>query len=167
MADFTTGTTTKSAVRKFADPIADVAAFETIVQGVITGNPFQCVSYNAAGVEHEPVERSRQTYTARVAYEDASAKEVGLVIIRAGNVGGFTTVANHVIADTEITTSLGGTPSRDSAKETYSATLKCHDANGEIYFLTFSRSQVTLTSYNDDAIRLRVETWADTIPALA
>jgi hypothetical protein len=167
MADFTTGTTTKSAVRKFADPIADVTAFETIVQGVITGNPFQCVSYNAGGVEHEPVERSRQAYTARVAYEDANAKEVALVIIRAGDVGGFTTVSNHVIADTDITTSLGGTPSRDSAKETYSATLKCHDANGEIYYLTFGRKQVSLTSYTDEGIRLRVETWADTIPALA
>ncbi len=76
-------------------------------------------------------------------------------------------MANHVIADTEITTSLGGTPSRDSAKETYTATLKCHDANGEIYYLTFSRKQVTLTSYTDEGIRLRVETWADTIPALA
>jgi hypothetical protein len=167
MADFTSGAVTKSAVRKFADPIADVTAFETIVQGVITGNPFQCVSYNAGGVEHDPVERTRQAYTARVAYEDANAKQVGLVIIRAPDVGGFTSVANHVIADTAIATSIGGTPSRDSARETFSATLKCHDANGELYFLTFSRSQVTLTSYTDEGIRLRVETWADTLPALA
>jgi hypothetical protein len=167
MADFITGTTTKSAVRKFAEPLADVTAFETIVQGVITNNPFQCVTYNAGGVEHQPVERTRQAYTARVAYEDANAKEVALVIIRAGDVGGFTSVANHVIADTAVATSLGGTASRDFAHETFSATLKCHDANGEIYYLTFSRSQVALSSYTDDAILSRIETWADTIPALA
>lgn len=166
MADFESGTTTKSAVRKFAEPLADVTAFETIVQGVITNNPFQCVTYNAGGVEHQPVERTRQAYTARVAYEDADAKQVALVIIRAPDVGGFTSVANHVIADAAMATSLGGTPSRDSGRETFSATLKCHDANGELYFLTFSRKQVTLTSYTDEAIRLRVETWADSIPAL-
>ncbi|MEN6443856.1 MAG: hypothetical protein ABFC71_08890 [Methanoregula sp.] len=166
MADFVPATITKSAVRKFADPLEDVTAFETIVQGVITNNPLLCVPYNASGVNHPPVERSRQGYTARVIYEDTDANQVGLITIRANDVAGFTTVANHVIADTAIATSLGGTPVRDSARETFTATLKCHDANGEIYYLNFSRSQVTLTSYTDDAIRIAVETWADSIPAL-
>jgi uncharacterized beta-barrel protein YwiB (DUF1934 family) len=56
---------------------------------------------------------------------------------------------------------------RDADKETFSATLKCHDANGEIYTVNFSRDQITITSYEDDAIRMNVETWADTIAALA
>jgi hypothetical protein len=167
MADFTSGTTTKSAIRKFADPLPDVTAFETIVQSVITSNPFQCVTYNAGGVEHDPVERSRQGYTARVVYTDVDAKQVGLVTIRSGDVAGFTAVANNVMANAAIATSLGGAASRDFAREAYSATLKCHDANGEIYYLTFSRSQVALSSYTDDAILSRIETWADTIPALA
>ena len=59
MADFIPATITKSAVRKFTNPLEDVTAFETIVQGVITNNPLQCVSYNASGVNHDPVERSR------------------------------------------------------------------------------------------------------------
>jgi hypothetical protein len=33
--------------------------------------------------------------------------------------------------------------------------------------VTFSRTRVSLTSYSDDGIRTKVETWADTIPALA
>ena len=40
MADFTTSNTTKSAVRKLAAPLADVTAFDNLVQGVITNNPF-------------------------------------------------------------------------------------------------------------------------------
>jgi hypothetical protein len=167
MADFIPGTTTKSAVRKFATPLADVTAFETIVQGVITNNPFQCVSYNAQGVNHPPVERSRQGYTARVLYQDSDANTVGLISIRADSVAAFTAVANHVEADTAIATSLGGTAVRDSAHETFAVTLKCHDANGEIYYVNFSRSQVTLTSYSDEAIRSRIETWADSVPALS
>jgi hypothetical protein len=33
--------------------------------------------------------------------------------------------------------------------------------------VTFSRTRVNITSYSDDAIRTKVETWADTVPALA
>ena len=166
MADFTTSTTTKSAVRKLADPLADVTAFDNLVQGVITNNPFQCVSYNAQGVNHTPVERSRQGYTARIVYQDTDAKTVALITIRASTIAGFTSVANQIVADTPIATALGGSPVRDLDNEKYTSSLKCHDANGEIYFVNFSREQVTLTSFSDDAIRSRVETWADTVTAL-
>jgi transcription termination factor NusB len=44
MADFETKSTTKSAVRKLAEPLADVTAFDNLVQGVITNNPFQCTT---------------------------------------------------------------------------------------------------------------------------
>ncbi len=166
MADFTTSNTTKSAVRKLADPLADVTAFDNIVQGVITNNPFQCVSYNAQGVNHPPVERSKQGYTARILYQNADAKVIALISVRAPTIAAFTSVANQIVADTAIATALGGTPVRDLDNEKYAATLKCHDANGEIYFVNFSREQVTLTSFSDEAIRSRVETWADTVPAL-
>jgi hypothetical protein len=39
----------------------------------------------------------------------------------------------------------------------------CHDANGELYMLNFSRTRVTLTSYADGAIRTGFETRADTV----
>ena len=44
---------------------------------------------------------------------------------------------------------------------------KCHDANSEIYYVTFSRDTVRITSYQNDSIRTTVETWADSVPALA
>jgi hypothetical protein len=167
MADFTTSNTTKSAVRKIAAPLADVTAFDNLVQGVITNNPFQCVSYNALGVNHPPVERGKQGYTARILYQDADAKTIAQITVRAPTIASFTNVANLILAHTPITTALGGTPARDADNERFAATLKCHDANGEIYFVNFSRDQVTLTSFSDEAIRSRVETWADTVPALA
>ncbi|MCK9631374.1 MAG: hypothetical protein M0R30_06995 [Methanoregula sp.] len=167
MADFTPNTTTKSAIRKLAAPLADVTAFDTIVQGVITNNPFQCVGYPFAGVNHPPVERTRQGYTAKIVYQDADAKTVGIVTVRALTIPAFTSVANHILADAAIATALGGTPYRDFENEKYTSTLKCHDTNGEDYYLNFSREQVTLTSFSDEAIRSRVETWADTVAALA
>lgn len=39
--------------------------------------------------------------------------------------------------------------------------LKCHDASGEIYYVTFSRTKVRVSSYSDDAIRSTVDAWAD------
>jgi len=167
MADFTTSNTTKSAVRKLATPLADVTAFDNLVQGVITNNPFQCVAYNAQGVNHDPVEQSKQGYTARVIYQDTDAKTIAVITTRAPTIASFTSVANHIVADTVAATAIGGTPIRDLAHEKYAASLKCHDANGEIYFVNFSRDQVTLTSFSDEAIRSRVETWADTVAALA
>jgi len=45
MADFEQNSEIKSAVRLLASPIADVAAFNTIVASVIADNPFECVAY--------------------------------------------------------------------------------------------------------------------------
>ncbi|WP_321505842.1 hypothetical protein [uncultured Methanoregula sp.] len=167
MADFTTSSTTKSAVRKLAAPLADVTAFDNLVQGVIANNPFQCVSYNEQGVNHPPVERIRQGYTARVFYQDANAKTIAVISARTPTIAAFTSIANRIATDNEIATAIGGTAVRDLDNEKFTATLRCRDANGEIYFVSFSREQVALTSYSDEAIRSRVETWADTVPALA
>jgi len=167
MADFTPNTLTKSAVRDLAAPLADVTAFDNIVQGVITNNPFGCVPTNTAGVNHPPVERGRQSYTARVIYQDELAGKVGLITIQTGTIAAFTAVANIIMADTAIRTAMGGTPFRDIENEKFSANLKCHDPNGELYYVDFTRSRVRLSSYTDDAIQGKVETWADTVPALA
>jgi hypothetical protein len=166
MADFITSTTTKSAIRILADPLENVTAFDNLVQGVIASNPFQCVTYNAKGVNHAPVERSREAYTARIIYQDNNAEIVGQVTIRAPTIAAFTAVANHILADTDIATAMGGIPARDMDSEKYTTTLECHDQNGEIYFVDFSRSQVRLSSFSDDAIKSKVETWADTVMAL-
>ena len=117
MADFTPSSETKSAVRKLADPLADVTAFDTIVQGVVTTNPFQCVGYNYGGVNHPPIEQSKAGYTARIVYQDAMAKTVALITIRSPTIAGFTAVANQIVNDTAIGTALGGTPARDFGNE--------------------------------------------------
>lgn len=47
------------------------------------------------------------------------------------------------------------------------ATLQCYDANGELYYVTFARDRLIVSSYSDDAILGKVETWADTVAGLA
>jgi hypothetical protein len=48
-----------------------------------------------------------------------------------------------------------------------SVILKCHDTDGELYFLSIARNRVTVSSYSDDGIRKRVERWADSGPEMA
>ena len=64
MADFVQNSQIKTAVRELASPIACVAAFNLIVQSVITDNPFACVDYMTAGESHAPLEKTREGYTA-------------------------------------------------------------------------------------------------------
>jgi hypothetical protein len=167
MADFVQTSNTKTAVRDLAAPIADVTAFNTIVQGVITGNPWVCTAYTYGDVPQDPVMKNREAYTGYVVYEDVEAKSVGFVSARAKTITGFNASIAEILGNAELATAMGGDAVRDSESENYSVALKCHDANGEVYYVTFSRDQVRVSSYSDDAIRTRIETWADTIPALA
>ena len=167
MADFIQKTVTKTAVRELLNPIADVSAFNTIVEAVITANPFGCVAYTEGGVAHQPVEKSKESYVAKVVYQDALAKTVGNESGKYETIAGFNAGAAAVLADTALSTAHGGTPARDYGSETYSATLRCRDPNGELYMVTIARDRVNLSSYSDDAIRTKVETWADTVAALA
>ncbi|MDD1724031.1 MAG: hypothetical protein LUQ07_02750 [Methanospirillum sp.] len=54
-----------------------------------------------------------------------------------------------------------------TAEDIFSCTLKCHASNGENYSLTFKRDNMVISNYEADSILTAVETWADTIPALA
>ena len=167
MADFVQSSESKNAVRELASPISDVATFNTIVQSVITDNPFECVEYMTAGVTHDPVEKIRENYTAKVVYQDVNAKIVGNDSSRFNTIAGFNAGATALLASAALAAAHGGSAVRDVETEAFSATLRCHDPNGELYNLTFSRDRVTLQSYSDDAIRTKVETWADTVAALA
>ncbi|MDO8873349.1 MAG: hypothetical protein Q7V05_11575 [Methanoregula sp.] len=167
MADFVQSSETKSAIRTLESQIADVATFNSIVQSVITDNPFACVSYMTAGVTHDPVEKTRESYTVKVVYQDTEAKTVGTDSSKFGTIDGFTAGAAALAASAALITAHGGSAVRDADNETYSATLRCHDANGELFNVTFSRKRLTLTSYSDEAIRTNVEAWADTVATLA
>jgi len=167
MADFIQNSQTKTAVRELASPIPDVAAFNTIVQSVITDNPFGCVAYMTAGENHAPVEKTREAYTARLVYQDGEANAIGNGSHRFSTLAGFNAGVTALLAAADVSTAHGGPALHDAENDTFTATLRCHDVNGELYMVNFSRSRVTLTSYSDDAIRTSVETWADTVPALA
>jgi hypothetical protein len=167
MADFVQKTTVKTATRKLAAPIADVAAFNTIVQSVITNNPFGCIAYMTAGENHPAVEKTKEWYSAKFFYQNDDAKSVGTGSDKYNSIAGYNAGIAAILAAADNIAAHAGTIVHDAENDTFSAMLKCHDPNGEIYMVTFTRDSVNLTSYSDDAIRTKVETWADTVTALA
>ena len=167
MADFVENTSVKSAVRKLANPISDVDMFEVIIQSVILNNPFGCVSYMSSGVNHPPVEKTRESYSAKFVYENNDGKRVGFGSDNYNTIPGYTAGISAVLANAPNRAAHGGAPIWNSAADNFSTTLKCHDPTGEMYYVNFSRQQVTISSYEDDSIRTRVETWVDGVPALA
>jgi len=78
MADFVQSANARSATRTLAEPIVDVATFNTIARSVITDNPFECVAYMTAGENHPPVEKTKEAYIAKLGYQDTDAKTVGM-----------------------------------------------------------------------------------------
>ena len=165
MRDFVQQSITKTAVRELTTPIADITTFNTLVQGHL-GNPWSCTAYDVAGVPQDPVAKSREEIFARIEYENIEAKVVRSVNARAPTVAAFNSA---VTAITQIPLSRpnGWYAIHVADEDTFSATLKCHDASGEIYYVAFSREQVRVTSYSDDAILATIETWADTKTELA
>jgi len=169
MADFVQKTVNKTAVRDLAVPIASVTSFNNLVQSVIDDNPFGCVGYTGAGGQPvAAVVRNREHYTAKVNFVDeTTGKRVGNVSLQSPTIAAFNANAAAVMGNAALATAMGGEAERDFAHETYYAQLKCHDPSGDDFYVTFTRKTVRISSYQDDAVRNAVETWADAIPALA
>ncbi len=168
MADFVQKANVKRSVRTLTTQIADVATLNTLVQGVIDTNAFQCVDHVVAGVTHPGTSRGTQSFGVRVVYENPTTlKNMGIATARASTVAGYSAAATALVGNTALATAIGGDPVQDTEGEGYSISLNCHDANGEDYTVTFTRKTVTISSYEDNAIVARIDTWADTKPALA
>jgi hypothetical protein len=168
MADFVQKTVNKTAVRDLTVPIADVTSFDNLIESVIEDNPFGCVGYTGSdGVPVPAVVRNREHYTAKVDFINGEGKRVGTVSLQSPTIAAFNANAAEALDNAALATAMGGDAERNFAGETYYAQLKCHDPSGDDYYVTFTRKTVRISSYQDDAIRNTVETWADAVAALA
>jgi hypothetical protein len=168
MADFVQTTINKTALRDLTVPIATVTSFNNLIESVIEDNPFGCVGYTTrAGETIAPIIKNREHYTAKVYFVDGEGKKVGTVSLQSPSIAAFNANAAEVLDNAALATAMGGEAVRNGPGESYYAQLKCHDPTGDDYYVTFTRKTVRVSSYQDDAIRTAVETWADAVPALA
>ena len=146
MADFHQNSQAKSAVRNLASPIADISAFDAIVQDIIRNNPFGCISYHVPGTHHPPIEKVREMYTAKFVYKNGDGKRVGNGSETYSTIAGFHAGIAAVTSNLANIAAHGGAVRRNQSADTYAVTLKCHDPNGELYFLNLARNKVTISS---------------------
>lgn len=107
-----------------------------------------------------PVVIGTESYTGAVFYEDALAKTVGRISVKAPTSAGCTTTISTIVGTAALETAMGGTPSHDSSEDGFSGTLKSHYSNGETFSVTLKRDSVTVSSYEADAIRTGIESRA-------
>jgi hypothetical protein len=166
MADFIETAVSKSAIRILRNPLPSMSALNTIVNGVVSTNPWGCIPYTRSGTSMPPVEITREVYSGKVLYQDPYGKVIGTVTVNAPTQSGFTSAIAEVLGSSDLETSIGGVPAHDPMNDAYSTTLRCCHTNGDLYSVTFTRKQVRLSSYNDDAVINALEVWADAIPQL-
>lgn len=156
----------KSATRKLKHPFPDSATFSTVVKALITQNPLGCTSYYAIKRNFPPVMPVRERYTAKFVYLDRTGKQVGTSSEVYDSIEGYGKGIASMITNMANISAHRGTVKHKKESDLFSVTLKCHDPSGELYFLSLARDRITVSSCTDDAIRKRVEVWADCVPEL-
>jgi hypothetical protein len=163
---FTPKPGTRSAVHILKKPFADIAAFDTVVQMLVLKNPLGCTSYWRVKKHHPPVAIVRERYTAKFVYENAKKKQIGSSSEVYDSIEGYQDGIHAVISNMANVAAHRGKARHIPGADYFSVILKCHDQEGELYFLSLARDRITVASYTDDAIRGKIGKWTDGIPAL-
>jgi hypothetical protein len=166
MPDFKLKPGTKSAYRYLKSPIADITAFDGIVSSLILKNPLGCTSYHTARKHYPPIQKVREMYTAKFVYLNTKGKRIGTGLDMYDSVEGYQTGIAAIISNMANIASHRGKVKHLPDADLFSVMLKCHDPEGELYYLSIARDRITISSYSDDRIRKQSERWTDTIPAL-
>ena len=132
-----------------------------ITGGIVTNNPFTCTTYTISGEVQAAVLVTRRSYGALLVWEDAEAKRCGSTTDKYSTKAGFDAGVAVRMGSAPCATAHAGTIIHDPELDTFPATIRCHDANSEIYSVTICREMITVASYTDDAILAKVETWTD------
>lgn len=167
MAHFNQKPGTKSAVHFLKKPFPDLVAFDAVVRSLVMDNPLCCTSYRTAKRNHPPVEKVREMYTAKFVYEDPHGKRIGTGQEMYDSVEGYQYGIAAVISNMANIAAHRGKVRHIPDKDLFSVILKCHNPDGEMYFLSLARDRLTVSSYTDDGIRRRVDQWTDGVPVLA
>ncbi|MFZ1896894.1 hypothetical protein [Methanoregula sp.] len=151
----------KSASRALKRPIPDIATFDSLVRNLVRSNPLGCTSYFSTRKNYPPVTVVREMYTAKFAYTNPAEKRIGTSSEVYDSMDGYETGVAAMISNVANITAHRGKIRHRKDADLFSAILKCNDPDDGIYFVSLARNRITVSSYRDDAIRKKVEAWAD------
>jgi hypothetical protein len=166
MATFRPKTEKRSAVLYLPTPFPDIRAFTALVQSVIMKNPFGCTSYMTGRRNHPPVEKIREMYTAKFVYLDKGRVQVGSGSEIYNNLTGYEDGIAAVVSNTANALAHGGKAKHTPDADLFAVTLQCHEPDDMLWLFSAARDRITISSYQDDAVKKRVDAWVKTVPAL-
>ena len=152
----------RSASRTLKHPIPDIVTFESLIRKLVRSNPLGCISHFSRRKNYLPVMVVREMYTAKFAYTTPEGKRIGTSSEVYDSVEGYETGIAAMISNVANITAHRGKCRHRKDADLFSAILKCNDPKDGIYFVSLARNRITVSSYRDDAVRKRVEAWADT-----
>ena len=158
---------TRSATRILHAPFTDITAFTRVVRELVLKNPLGCTAYRGIKKTHPPLEIVREMYTAKFMYTNEKGKRVGTGQEMYDSVDGYELGVAAMISNMANIAAHRGKIRHTQGADHFFALMKCNDPDKGLFFVSLSRDRVTVASYTDDAILNRVETWADTVPALS
>jgi hypothetical protein len=157
---------TRSATRILHTKFADITAFTRVARELVLTNPLGCTAFRGVKKYHPPLEVVREMYTAKFVYTNEKGKRVGTGQEMYDSVDGYEFGIAAMISNMANIAAHRGKVRHIQVADHFSVILKCHDPEGGLFFVSISRDRLTVSSYTDDAIRKRVEAWADSVPAL-
>ena len=168
--DFIPTSTVKAATRTFTAPIVSADTYDAVI-AALTGdtNPLDASAYQTSGETRAGVEVTSQNYRAVIQLiEPDEGKTIGSIILTAPTRTAINAATARIIADTDLAAFFGeGTDAvRNTTKDAWTVRIKVHDPTGELYYLNLTRKDLRISSYENDAILTKVETWADGVAAL-
>ena len=161
MPVFITRPGSKSASRTLKLPIPDIPTFDSLVRKLVRSNPLGCTSYFSTRKNYPPVKVIREMYTAKFAYTNPDGKRIGTSSEVYDSVEGYENGIAAMISNMVNISAHRGKIRHRKEADLFSAILKCNDPNDGIYFVSLARNRITVSSYRDDAVRKKVEVWAD------
>ena len=166
MADFLETAVTKSAVRTLRNRYPTSAGLKTLVDGVISGNPWGCIPYTKSGATYAAVNITKETYTGTVLYQDLQGKVIGKITVAAPTLAGFDSAISNIQSNATLETLMGGDAIYNNLTDRASIAVQGCWSDGDVFNVTFTRDVVRVSAYSNDTIVGALETWADGIPAL-
>ena len=153
MAEFTPTATVKRSVLTIPSPLT-LAQHEALVTDILT-DPFGFGTVEQTGIEYSYVTKmldanGKRTGTLRIATPIGSAESVPY---------GYVNLIDNLSIPAPAFT--GSTESHDPNDDCFHARFTCSN-DSETFYLTLERTEMVVSSYEDDAIVTAVGTWANT-----
>ena len=147
-----------SAKRELTEPIADLAAFENVVSSLMNDETIGLTKKETGSI----------SYTAKITYFDAAGDEAGKLSLTAPSKTAYEDGIS-LFTGTEAAETIGGvgaSASEDEDKALWNTRISC--AIGDDTFnVSINRDSITISGYAKPETLEAIESWADTVDALA